>query len=93
MTTTDLSLDANRRNAQLSTGPTTTKGKGISRANSVRHGLSANLAAGVIEDAGAFEDLHSELVKHLIPRSKAAWFIASPSASGGFNAQARQTRP
>src|SRR4051794_28705620 len=47
-------IDANRRNAQLSTGPKTFEGKSISRRNSLLHGLSG---AGTILP----EDMRSEL--------------------------------
>jgi hypothetical protein len=51
-------IDANRRNAGKSTGPTTEKGKQRSRCNAVRHGLTAETVIGALEDAedyGAFE--------------------------------------
>ncbi|MCE9589037.1 MAG: hypothetical protein K8S99_00755 [Planctomycetes bacterium] len=61
--------ERNRQNAQLSTGPSTSVGKTISRTNSLRHGFCANPAAGVVEDAHAFDDLHADLVKELVPRN------------------------
>ena len=59
--------ERNRRNAQRSTGPRTPAGKAISRRNSLRHGLCANPAAGVVEDGGLFEHLHAELTEAIQP--------------------------
>ena len=44
-------IEANRRNARKSTGPTTEKGKQRSRCNAVRHGLTAETVIGALEDA------------------------------------------
>jgi hypothetical protein len=43
-------IEANRRNALMSTGPKTESGKGRSRRNAVRHGLTAETVIGVLED-------------------------------------------
>ena len=44
-------IEANRRNAQRSTGPITDEGKLQSRRNAVRHGLTAETVIGALEDA------------------------------------------
>ena len=44
-------IEANRRNAQLSTGPVTEEGKKKSRQNAVRHGLTAETVIDALEDA------------------------------------------
>src|SRR5262245_48999184 len=44
-------FEANRRNAQRSTGPKTEDGKRQSRVNAVRHGLTAETVIGSLEDA------------------------------------------
>ena len=51
-------IEANRCNAQLSTGPVTEEGKKKSRQNAVRHGLTAETVIDALEDAqdyAAFE--------------------------------------
>jgi hypothetical protein len=44
-------IEANRRNARLSTGPLTDEGKRRSRQNAVRHGLTAETVIDALEDA------------------------------------------
>src|SRR6201995_1052481 len=44
-------IEANRRNARLSTGPNTEEGKRSSRRNAVRHGLTAETVIDALEDA------------------------------------------
>jgi len=55
-------LDANRRNAQLSTGPRTERGKKNSRRNALRHGVLASvlLVLGT-EDAASYAKLLQRL--------------------------------
>src|SRR5450759_2281622 len=47
-------IEANRRNALKSTGPTTPEGKERSRCNAVRHGLTAETVVAALEDAKAY---------------------------------------
>src|SRR5213082_2558056 len=52
--TTVKQIEANRRNARRSTGPTTAEGKLRSRRNAVRHGLTAETVIGALEDTADY---------------------------------------
>src|SRR5271157_3220799 len=64
-------LEANRRNAQLSTGPKTEAGKNHSRRNALKHGVLASALlvtkGGGTEDAAEFEELLHALNQDLAP--------------------------
>ncbi|RUL86966.1 hypothetical protein TsocGM_15115, partial [Tautonia sociabilis] len=49
-------IEANRRNAQQSTGPRTDEGKARSRANGLRHGMAAEVLVPE-EDRTAYEQI------------------------------------
>src|SRR5256714_4783069 len=96
-------IEANRRNAQRSTGPTTEEGKLRSRRNAVRHGLTAETVIGALEDAEdykAFEaaviadyDAQSAVERELVLRlASLLWRIrrATTIETGLFDIQARQ---
>jgi hypothetical protein len=48
-------IEANRRNALKSTGPTTDEGKARSRCNAVRHGLTAETVIAGLEDTEDYQ--------------------------------------
>jgi hypothetical protein len=58
---------ANRRNAQLSTGPKTPEGKAAVRLNALKHGLTVEDAVIFEEDREAFNDLFNTLLDDLLP--------------------------
>jgi hypothetical protein len=95
-------IQANRRNAQLSTGPVTEEGKKTSRQNAVRHGLTAETVIDALEDAedyAAFEmavtadyDAQSAVERELVLRlASLLWRLRRATAieSGLFKIQAR----
>ena len=55
-------IEANRRNARKSTGPTTEQGKQRSRRNAVRHGLMAETVIGALEDAEDYRAFEATIV-------------------------------
>jgi hypothetical protein len=96
-------IEANRRNARLSTGPVTEEGKKSSRQNALRHGLTAETVIKSLEDAedyAAFElavtsdyDAPSAVERELVLRlASLLWRLRRATAieTGLFEIQARQ---
>jgi hypothetical protein len=94
-------IEANRRNAQLSTGPKTQQGKSRSRRNAVRHGLTAETVIDALESAedyAAFElavtsdyDARTAVERELVLRlASLLWRLRRATAleSGLFSIQA-----
>jgi hypothetical protein len=95
-------IEANRRNARLSTGPKTEEGKRKSRYNALRHGLTAETVIDALEDAedyAAFEiavtadyDAQSAVERELVLRlASLLWRLrrATTIESGLFKIQAK----
>src|SRR5689334_17210 len=55
-------IEANRRNALKSTGPTTTEGKERSSCNAVRHGLTAETVIAALESSDDYEAFEAAVI-------------------------------
>lgn len=55
-------IQANRRNALKSTGPTTPEGKQRSRCNAMRHGLTAETVVAVLENSEDYEAFEAAVI-------------------------------
>jgi hypothetical protein len=98
-------IEANRRNARKSTGPTSAEGKQRSRCNAVRHGLTAETVIRALENAEdyrAFEaavtadyDAQSAVERELVLRlASLLWRLRRATAmeTGLFEIQAENLR-
>jgi hypothetical protein len=61
-------IEANRLNAQKSTGPRTSDGKRAASRNAIQHGIFSRQLLLPGEDAAAFEELRRDLLRRLNPR-------------------------
>ena len=67
--------EANRKNAQKSTGPKTAEGKARSRFNAVKHGMRAATPVLPGEDKAAFDDRLERWTRNLAPRDDVEQFL------------------
>jgi hypothetical protein len=59
---TQKQIDANRKNAQRSTGPVTELDKGVAKFNALKHGMTASTAVLPYEDAHSYAELRESFV-------------------------------
>jgi len=64
-----IQLEANRRNAQQSTGPRTEIGKKTSSLNALRHGLTSRVVVLPSEDLAAYKTFSDEYLASLAPET------------------------
>lgn len=78
---TQAQIEANRQNAQKSTGPKTAAGKAKVSANALQHGLLADRFAIAEEDRSAFEAFRSQLRAELAPVGQMEMLLAGRIAT------------
>jgi hypothetical protein len=62
-------IEANRRNAQQSTGPRTQIGKQTSSLNALRHGLTSRVVVLPTDDLAAYKTFSDEYLADLAPET------------------------
>ncbi len=72
---TDRQIEANRQNAQHSTGPTTPEGRAAGRLNGLKHGLCAETIVVPGEDPAAFEAMLEAYRAEYKPATPSAEFL------------------
>ena len=78
--------EANRRNAQKSTGPRTPEGKAAVRLNALRHGLCARSAVLPAENAEEFEQLCADLETEWQPQGRTEQYLLEQMAVAQWKA-------
>src|SRR3954453_2847655 len=87
--TTFKQIEANRRNARRSTGPTTDEGKLRSRRNAVRHGLTAETVIGALENAEDYKAFEAAVIADYDAQSavEPELVLRWPACCGEFDAR------
>ena len=75
MATSDARIEANRKNAQLSTGPKTPEGKAVCRQNALKHGLTGEGIVLPDEDREAVSQRFGRLEAELAPSCEMALIL------------------
>jgi uncharacterized protein YihD (DUF1040 family) len=86
-TASEKQIEANRANAQLSTGPSTPEGKQASSANAITTGLTATRIFVAPEDGDAFEAMKDNLTAELAPRGELQLALFATILHATWNAQ------
>jgi hypothetical protein len=81
---TQAQIDANRINAQKSTGPRTPEGKAKSRRNGLQHGLTAKTCMLAEEDPDGLLDLLAEIREKFDPQDTDEDFLIERMAKARF---------
>jgi hypothetical protein len=82
--TTSKQIEANRRNAQHSTGPITLEGKDKSSQNAIKHGLFSNVPLITGEQEEEFNIFSNELLSFLMPQNGIESDMMHESLKFGF---------
>jgi hypothetical protein len=74
-------IEANRQNAQKSTGPKTPEGKAKVSQNAVTHGLTAESPVLCTENPQQYDLFHENLTRQLAPEGVLEYFLAERAAN------------
>src|SRR3984893_12544473 len=74
-------IEANRRNALQSTGPTSANGKHASRRNALRHGLTAETVLEPVENPDEYRIFEAAIVAESLPQTPVEQELVSRHAS------------
>jgi hypothetical protein len=80
-------IEANRRNAQKSTGPRSIDGRARSSMNALRHGITGQVSIMTVEDRGAHDKFVQELIAGLQPEGAVELQFASVIAEDFWRLQ------
>jgi hypothetical protein len=87
ISTSQAQIDANRKNSQLSTGPSTPAGKAKSALNSVKTGLTGRTVLLPTDDAAAYETHVQRFIKDLKPVGPREHALAQALADNAWRAE------
>src|SRR5882757_1256172 len=91
---TPAQINANRANAQKSTGPRSQEGKSVSRFNALQHGLDAKSVIIPGEDPAEYEQLAQDYQAEFRPLAPPKPSTSTPcSAPIGTSAASKSSRP
>ena len=62
-------IEANRRNALQSTGPTSANGKHVSRRNALRHGFTAETVLEPLESPDEYRTFEAAILSEYLPQT------------------------
>jgi len=78
--TSQKQIEANRRNAQKSTGPRSNAGKAFSRLNATKHGILSSAVVADGEEKELFDALLDSLVEQFDPKTPIEWLLVEKIA-------------
>lgn len=77
-------VEANRKNAQKSTGPVTEQGKAVVAKNAIRHGILSTHVFIEEEERDVYEEFRTDMLRSLAPRGDFENFLADRAISAAW---------
>jgi len=82
--TTLKQIEANRKNAQKSTGPISVQGKVVVAKNAMKHGILSTHVFIEEEERDTYEEFRADMLKSLAPRGNFESFLADRAISAAW---------